>query len=127
MLRLTSQPFDVLASQSANPALQAAIEHWLLLTHAAVAFGRLHVPHCKEPPQPSGTDPQIAPIWAQVVGVHAVPHTPSSTIPLQSLSRPSQTSGLGSTCPEHAPHVLFAHVCVPALQTPTPLVPAGPV
>jgi hypothetical protein len=64
------------------------------------------------------------PTHAVVPGVHGgwlMPHgvpTPtmlSSTMPSQSLSIPSQISGLGPTAPAHAPHVFwpFTHWLVP--------------
>src|SRR5258705_6757038 len=44
---------------------------------------------------------------------------PSSGVPLQSLSRPSQISGEGWTPPVHAPHAPLVHVWVPSRHTPT--------
>lgn len=48
--------------------------------------------------------------------------------PVQLLSTLSQTSALGITSPTQAtPHEPAVHVCVPAVQAPTPAVPAAPV
>src|SRR5438270_14089853 len=43
---------------------------------------------------------------------------PSSAVPSQSLSTPSQTSALGPTPPVHAPHLPPEQACVPSLHTP---------
>jgi hypothetical protein len=51
---------------------------------------------------------------------------PSSTIPLQLLSLPSQISVVGITSAEQEPQEPFTHFCEPLRQTPTPSVAAGP-
>src|SRR5262249_14947717 len=48
----------------------------------------------------------------------------SSTLPLQSSSRPLHTSVPGPTAPMHC-RVPPEHCCVPALQMPVPQLPAG--
>ena len=73
------------------------------------------------------TDPPAATVPREIA-VAQVFVAVSSTMPLQSLSRPSQISALGSTWPEHVtPQAPAAQVCVPLRHTPTPAVPAGPV
>jgi hypothetical protein len=47
--------------------------------------------------------------------------------PSQSSSRLLQVSAPGTTWPEHALQAPAEQVCVPARQTPTPLVPEVPV
>src|SRR5690242_14602430 len=51
----------------------------------------------------------------------------SSTVPLQSLSRPSQVSVEGSTSPMQGPSALSMHWAVPDLHAPVFIVPAGPL
>ena len=52
----------------------------------------------------------------------------SSVAPLQLSSRLLQRSELGTTSPgQLVPQLPAAQVCVPARQTPTPLVPVAPV
>jgi hypothetical protein len=52
----------------------------------------------------------------------------SSVAPLQLSSAPLQRSVVGLISPGHAvPHDPATQVCVPARQTPTPVVPIGPV
>ncbi|MGI5865808.1 MAG: hypothetical protein ACOX6T_27645 [Myxococcales bacterium] len=53
--------------------------------------------------------------------------TPSSVVPSQSLSSPSQDSSRGWTSPTQAPQVPAAQVWVPWRQMPTPAVASGPV
>ena len=81
--------------------------------------------HTRLPPEQSYVPGPQTPAFP-VLQLPPPPGLPSSTAPLQSLSRPSQISGLGPTEPEQAPYaelVLLAaavQVCVPAWQTPVP-------
>jgi hypothetical protein len=89
--------------------------------------------HCVPVPSPRHTK---VPVRAQAPTptVHDVVSAPVpvlkglSVTPLQSLSRPSQTSVTGTTSPGHVvPHEPALHVCVPERQRPTPDVPTAPV
>ncbi len=51
---------------------------------------------------------------------------PSSTLPLQSLSRPSQISGMGACCARSVTGLPPMQTLVPDPQMPTPSDPAGP-
>jgi len=51
---------------------------------------------------------------------------PSSTLPLQSLSRPSQRSGVGVCSGRTMTGPLAEQALTPAVQMPIPSVPAGP-
>src|SRR3954465_5569062 len=99
---------------------QVASRVWMPFAHEA---GRqtVLVPYCWHVP------PTHWPLVPQVDGSSVGHRLPSSTTPLQSLSRPSQVSAGGGASPLQPPPVPSLRHCLsPARQTPTSSVPAGP-
>ena len=85
--------------------------------------------HCVPVPSTrQTTEPMRAHAPTPAVQALPRPEKVSSTAPLQLSSRVLQVSVEGSTSPgQLVPQLPAAQVCVPARQTPTPLVPVAPV
>src|SRR5262245_19946566 len=79
--------------------------------------------------EPAGLPPQAFSVfWQAPTPQVIVPRTErSSVVALQSSSSPLQDSVLGRTSPVHGPHTPPTQYWIPALQTPTPAVPAVPL
>src|SRR5262249_44454931 len=106
-------PLSTTPSQSLSSPSQISADWFTFGRHAIAPLVQCVVPAAQTPKRPVG---QAAP----------PPGSPLSTTPSQSLSLPSQTSGVGTISFWQGPHWPFTQVCVPSLHGSTLRVADGP-